>query len=91
MSGGKENIEKINQAIAILQTIVDNATIPRNIRKSVRNVIDMLKDNSLSPAVRAANAITALEEVAQDPNIPSYARVTLWNAFSFLEAVREVS
>ena len=87
----EENIEKINQAIAVLQTIVENAAIPRNIRKSIKDVIEMLKDSSLSPAVRAANAITTLEEIAQDPNMPSYARVTLWNAFSYLEAVREVS
>ena len=66
-----ENIEKINQAIAILQTIVENAAIPRNIRRSIKEVIDTLKDESLSPAVRAANAITALEEIAQDPNMPS--------------------
>ncbi|MFP3401313.1 MAG: UPF0147 family protein, partial [Nitrososphaeria archaeon] len=38
---------------------------------------------------RAANAIAALEEIAQDPNVPSYARVTLWNAFSYLERIRE--
>ena len=88
--GASDNVGKINQAVAILQTIVDNASVPRNIRRSMKEIVDMLKDDSLSPAVRAANAITALEEIAQDPNMPSYARVILWNAFSFLESVREV-
>ncbi len=88
--GASDNVEKLNQAMTILQTIVDNASVPRNIRRSIKEIVDMLKDDSLSPAVRAANAITALEEIAQDPNMPSYARVTLWNAFSFLESVREV-
>lgn len=84
-----ENLENIKRSIAILQNIADNATIPRNIRRSIKDVMDVLNDQSLSPAVRAANAITSLEEIAQDPNMPPYARVTLWNALSYLEKIKE--
>ncbi|MFP3229104.1 MAG: UPF0147 family protein, partial [Nitrososphaeria archaeon] len=72
-----ENLENIRQAIAILQTLTNDNVIPRNVRRSIKGVIDVLNDGSLTPAVRAANAIAALEEIAQDPNVPSYARVTL--------------
>lgn len=49
----------------------------------------MLQDTKLSPGVRAANAISMLDEVSQDPNMPSFARVTVWSAVSTLESVRE--
>ncbi|MEM0286644.1 MAG: UPF0147 family protein [Nitrososphaerota archaeon] len=84
-----ENAAKAAQAIAIIQGIVDNNNIPRNIRKLAKEVVDNLKDQKLSIGVRAANAISALEEVSQDPNVPSFARVTLWNAVSVLEGIRE--
>ncbi|TLX81838.1 MAG: hypothetical protein E6K98_06655, partial [Thaumarchaeota archaeon] len=36
-----------------------------------------------------ANAISALDDITQDPNMPSYVRVTLWQAVSALERIRE--
>ena len=85
----KNNEEKIEKAIAILQPLVENTAIPRNIRRTVKETIDGLKDKSIGPGVRAANAIGVLEEISQDPNVPSYARVTIWNAISILEGIRE--
>ena len=85
----KNNEEKIEKAIAILQPLVENMAIPRNIRRTVKETIDGLKDKKIGPGVRAANAIGVLEEISQDPNVPSYARVTIWNAISILEGIRE--
>ncbi len=84
-----ENLENLRQAAAILQTLANDTVIPRNIRRAIKEVVDSLNSGSLSPAVRAANAIAALEEIVQDPNVPPYARVTLWNALSYLERIRE--
>ena len=84
-----DNEAKILESINIMTIVVDNTNIPRNIRKIAKEVVDGLKDKKLSPGVRAANAMSVLEEVSQDPNVPSFARVTLWNAVSILEGVRE--
>jgi uncharacterized protein len=84
-----ENEEKLNQAINTINLVVSNTNIPRNIRKVTKEVVDGLKDTRTSVGVRAANAMSVLEEVSQDPNVPSFARVTLWNAVSVLEGIRE--
>jgi uncharacterized protein (UPF0147 family) len=86
----KENEDKILRSIAVLQSVADSNITPRNIRKIVKDAMVMLQDRTLSPGVRAANAISMLDEVSQDPNMPSYARVTIWNAVSTLESIREV-
>jgi hypothetical protein len=84
-----ENDEKLNQAINTINLVVNNTNIPRNIRKVTKEVVDGLHDKRVSAGVRAANAMSVLEEVSQDPNVPSFARVTLWNAVSVLEGIRE--
>ncbi len=86
----KENEEKIVKSIAVLQSVADSNITPRNIRKIVKDSMIMLQDKTLSQGVRAANAISMLDDISQDPNMPSYARVTIWNAVSTLESVREV-
>ena len=86
----KENEERIVKSIAVLQSVADSNITPRNIRKIVKESTIMLQNKTLSQGVRAANAISMLDEVSQDPNMPSYARVTIWNAVSTLESVREV-
>ncbi len=92
MSGkaNNENEDKIVRSIGVLQSVADSNITPRNIRKIVKDSIFMLQDKTVSPGIRAANAISMLDEVSQDPNMPSYARVTIWNAVSTLEGVREV-
>ena len=72
-----------------LKQIADSNITPRNIRKVVKDSMIVLQDTELSIGVRAANVISMLDEVSQDPNMPSFARVTLWSAVSTLESIRE--
>jgi uncharacterized protein len=83
------NDGKLAKASASLQQIADSNITPRNIRKIVKDSITALQDPKISLAVRAANAISMLDEVAQDPNMSSFARVILWSAVSELESIRE--
>jgi len=85
----KENEERLAKAIETLNAVADNVTTPRNIRKTVKDIVTALQDEKLGMSVRAANAISTLDDLSQDPNMPSYVRVTLWQAVSALESIRE--
>jgi uncharacterized protein (UPF0147 family) len=85
----QQNDGRLAKASASLQQIADSNITPRNIRKIVKDSIIALQDPKVSLAVRAANAISMLDEVAQDPNMSSFARVILWSAVSDLESIRE--
>ena len=85
----KENLERLEKALGILQQVYESPQTPRNVRKVVKDSLDMLKNDEMTPAVRAANVMSMLDEVMQDPNMPSFIRVTLWNTFSILEGIRE--
>ena len=84
-----ENEEKVQKALTTLQQVVESNITPRNIRKIVKDAINTLTDSKTPIGVRAANSISILEEVSQDPNMPSFSRVTIWSAVSTLESVRE--
>ncbi len=84
-----ENEEKVSKALATLQQVVESNITPRNIRKIVKDAINTLTDTKTPIGIRAANSISILEEVSQDPNMPSFSRVTIWSAVSTLESVRE--
>ncbi len=84
-----ENEERLNKSMVTLKQIADSNITPRNIRKVVKDSMIVLQDTELSIGVRAANVISMLDEVSQDPNMPSFARVTLWSAVSTLESIRE--
>lgn len=84
-----ENTATLNQAIATLEEIASNPSTPKNIKKSITDLVVELKKEEYSVSMRAANAISLLDDITQDPNMPSYVRVTLWQAVSTLERIRE--
>lgn len=85
----KENDERLLDAVATLQQLSDSNLTPSDVRKMIRDSIAALKDARQDAMVRAANAISILDELAQNPKIPSYTRVGLWTALSKLETIRE--
>lgn len=85
----EEYKKKMDQATTVLNMIADDNTTPRNIRRTAKQAADMLLDEELSVAARAANAIAVLEDISQDPNMPMYSRTRIWNAISVLEGIRD--
>jgi uncharacterized protein (UPF0147 family) len=81
--------ERIKQAIGVLELVSEDNTTPRNIRRAAKDSIGALQTGEFTPAVRAANAISLLDEILQDPNMPAYTRVKLWNVMSLLEAIKD--
>jgi uncharacterized protein (UPF0147 family) len=80
---------RIKQALAVLAEVSEDTTTPRNIRRAAKDSMDALQTTEFTPAVRASNAISILDEILQDPNMPPYTRVKLWNVMSILEAIKD--
>ena len=89
MATKEQNLESLNSAVSTLNQIATNYSTPKNIRKNITDIIEELKSEEYSVSVRAANTISALDDVTQDPNMPSYVRTSLWQAVSMLESIRE--
>ncbi len=85
----QEYQERIEEAINVLGVVSEDNTTPRNIRRAAKQAITAFQLVDNTPAVRAANAISVLDEILQDPNMPPYTRVKLWNVMSLLEAIKD--
>ena len=89
MATKEQNLESLNNAMSTLNQIATNSSTPRNIRKNIAELIEGLKSDKYPISVRAVNTISLLDDVTQDPNLPSYVRTSLWQAVSTLESIRE--
>ena len=84
-----QNKESMKGAIDTLNQITSSNSTPKTIKKSLIDLIVELNNTEYSLSVRAANTISLLDDVTQDPNMPSYVRTQLWQAVSKLESIRE--
>jgi len=89
MATKEQNLEFLNNSLSTLNQIATNPSTPKNIRKNIADIVEQLKSDEYSISVRAANTISLLDDITQDPNLPSYVRTSLWQAVSTLESIRE--
>jgi uncharacterized protein (UPF0147 family) len=89
MVDDKENKESMKEAIDTLNQIITSSSTPKTIKKSISGLIKNLTEEEVALSVRAANTISLLDDVTQDPNMPSFVRTQLWQAVSKLESIRE--
>jgi uncharacterized protein (UPF0147 family) len=89
MADENQNKEALKEAINTLNQIASNPPTPKTIKKSISDLVIDLQSEEDAMSVRAANAISMLDDITQDPNMPSYVRTQLWQAVSKLESIRE--
>ncbi len=82
-----EQEKKMQEIARVLDQIIMDTSVPKNIRRSAENVKNTLLDNKQEVGVRVSSAIYILEEISNDRNLPLHARTTVWNAASELETI----
>ncbi len=83
-----DHAAQIKQIITLMDNLVEDTSIPKNIRKTVKEAKDKLSTNE-DPVVKSSSAIYALSEVGEDINMPIHARTQIWTILSALETIRE--
>lgn len=80
------NLEPI---VKLLTQIVEDRTVPRNIRAAAEEAKkDLTERTENGWDIRLSSAISVLDEIINDPNMPMYTRTQIWNIVSMLEAVK---
>ena len=83
------NKQSLENAMQTLNQLATSHSTPRNFKKTINELINDLKLEEHSISVRAANSISSLDDITQDPNVPSFVRTSLWQVVSVLESIRE--
>ena len=77
---------ELEQLFNLLDSVDQDYSIPRNVRRKVENVKKILSDESVPKDLRKANALEILDDLANNPNVPIHARSLIWNAMGQIEA-----
>ena len=77
----------IENCILMLQHIMEDSSIPRNIRRVADETRQLLSNDSKDLGLRAAEAISKIDEISNDPNMPVHARTRIWELVSQLETI----
>ncbi|MFH8080770.1 MAG: UPF0147 family protein [Candidatus Aenigmatarchaeota archaeon] len=82
----EKNVEPI---VKMLTEIIEDRTVPRNIRTAVEEAKkNITENNGRDWDVRLSVAISILDEITNDPNIPSYTRTQIWNIVTMMEMLK---
>lgn len=81
-----KNIEPI---VKLLAGIIEDRTVPRNIRAAAEEAKKELTEKTNETwDIRLSSAISVLDEIINDPNMPMHTRTQIWNVVSMLERVK---
>ncbi|MCZ7356392.1 MAG: UPF0147 family protein [Candidatus Methanoperedens sp.] len=83
----ENSTEVIRQCIEVLDRIVNDDSVPRNIRRTADNMKNVLSNEKEPPSVRTAMVISRLDEMGNDPNVPIHTRTLIWGLSSQLETI----
>lgn len=83
-----DNDQIFESCVATLEQLINDTSVPRNIRKAAEDSIALLQKDE-EPTLKASSVISILDDISNDPNIPIHARILIWNILSELESVKD--
>ena len=70
-----------------LTELADDASVPRNVRRGAQSAREALNRPNQPLDVRVASAVYVLDDLANDPNLPTHGRTAIWSIISTLESL----
>ena len=81
-----QQMSELGSVIGSLGELQEDATVPRNVRTNIQNIISHLKAEIELP-IKLNKALNDLGEIANDVNLQPYTRTQIWNIMSILEKI----
>ena len=79
-------IEEIIQIIEVIKELLEDNTVPKNVKLKLQNIINEL-EGDIELSLRVNKALSILDEISEDNNLQPYARTQVWNIASLLESL----
>lgn len=80
--------EKLEGIVREIDVILEDHTIPKNIKKALQDSKQkLLSEDEWN--VKLSSAIYHINNISEDINMPTHARMQIWTILSELEALKE--
>jgi uncharacterized protein len=83
----EEEAPEFRRIVASIAELADDPSVPRNIRKGALAAKEELSKPRVPRDVRIAGAVYLLDDLANDPNLPTHGRTAIWSIISSLESI----
>ncbi len=80
--------KEMQQLLELMQEVVDDRSVPRNIRTILEEATQKLSGKKVK-VEDFSSAIYLLDDVSNDINMPSHTRTDIWEIISKAEAIKE--
>ena len=77
----------INEILSVVSQIEQDSTVPKNVKTKIKEIIAILQQD-LDAAVKSNKILQELDDIADDPNMPTYTRTQIWSIVSALETAK---
>ena len=77
----------LDEVNAVLQGLLQDASLSKNIRVILEEISEELKDDKLLP-LKINAALQKVEDLSLDPNLSQYARTQIWSLSTLLESAQ---
>lgn len=78
--------QKLEQAIDVLTQIIEDKSVPRNIRESASKAKESLESKEKDITMKVDKALQLLDEISNDSNLSTYTRTQIWSVSTLLES-----
>jgi uncharacterized protein len=74
------------EVLAIMQDIISDRAVPRNIRAKLEEAISKVKQANVTTL---SEAVYLLDDISNDVNMPDHTRTDIWRLISLIEGEKE--
>ena len=85
----KEQEEALENVITLLKGMLQDRSVPRNIKRLAQQGINIINESNESPGILASNVMYLVGDLSQDPNIPFHSRTVIYRIISLLETIKD--
>jgi uncharacterized protein (UPF0147 family) len=85
----KEQEEAFNNVITLLKGMLQDRSVPRNIKRLAQQGINIINESNDTPGILASNVMYLVGDLSQDPNIPFHSRTVIYRIISLLETIKD--
>ena len=80
--------DNLGELLEFLSHIDEDPDTPRSVKNAIKDIRGMLTDESEPDMnLRKSHALARVEEIVEDPNIPSHGRTVLWDVLGRIESL----
>ena len=76
----------ITEVVQLLNQIEEDLAVPKNVRSRICSMKIMFEKGNGDIRIKIDRSLQELDEISDDPNIPSFIRTQIWNIVSLLES-----